>query len=583
MPTLPRNQFHAAWLLLLLPPLIGLLIPDEAGGLAQRLGQGLRLLMAGAFVGALLWLRSQRVSSPVLRLLKEVRQQLPGALIAFLGPGLVGWHPSPASTAIGVGCLMIGFLLMGASTFGAEFENRTIGSLLVQPVPRAELFAEKMGVALALGVIAYLNFGVMALSNPAFHITPGETLVIAVYAAVPLCSGAWFSLISRSTLAGAVFSVAVPGVMTLLLSTGLSLLERWTSLGVGGNPWFERCWLVAIALYIGGTPLLGWWTFSRLELRDGGAGGRSATSLHPLSRPLDWILSTLLPARSATALLIRKELRLHVLPWLMALVTIGLWLVWMAACALASAENREQLRDVSTVCVLAGILGTIGLIGAGAACVAEERELGTLDWQLTQPVPLGRQWWIKVGIACLLASLLSVALPAVLVLASFDTAALRKAFEDTDRLQIVSYAAAFSLMLVSSIHASSLTRSTMKATAATVGISGLLAGSIAIGVAWTSIALEMRAAYTPPAWLGLGDDRLSSETAVQFSLTLLGIAASGIWMAMLILAGRNFRSGIPSSRTLVRQLGLISIGSCLLVRLVGEGFIIVVHLATRGG
>ncbi len=100
MPAFRRNPFHPAWLLLFLPPLVGLLVPSEPASLLEQflgasaanpalgLALGVRLLFAAAVVGLVVlgWIRP-RTGRP-LRILKELRLQMPGVLIAYLGPGV---------------------------------------------------------------------------------------------------------------------------------------------------------------------------------------------------------------------------------------------------------------------------------------------------------------------------------------------------------------------------------------------------------------------------------------------------------------------------------------------------------------
>ncbi len=595
MPAPSPSRFHPAWLLLFLPPVVGLLIPSEPVSLLEQIlvaptrnpalalsliaRLGFATLVVGLFV--LGWMRPR--SGCPLRIRKELRLQMPGVLIAYLGPGILGCFPGGDRAAFGLGCLGLGCMLIGATAMGGEFESRTMGALLVQPLSRSRIYLEKLGITLALGIGAYLNFAFTVVPNPVFRISLDEMLSVAVYVAAPLCSGAWFSLLTRSTLAGAVFSVAAPGAGALGLYLMFALLVRWTNDAVGVNAWFEPTWMWAIGLYMAATPILGWRKFLHLEHREGGAGGRTSTGLHPLSRPMDRILSTVLPARSGLASLVRKELRLHVLTWLMALVTIGLWLAWMIACAVVSEESRAPLRDALVVSALAGVLGCIGLVGAGAACVAEERELGTLDWQVTQPVPLGRQWWIKVGVAALLALVLSVAMPMVLVLVSFSDAALRNYFHDVEWPQFAAYSAALVLVFAAGVYASSISRSTMKATAATVPMGGVVAGAIAAGTAWVVADLEERVQLPPPSWLDLDSGPIDPGLTLILGLALGGLAIAGISFGLLHLAGRNFRAGIPSPRNLILQIALIGVGPVLWLRLLGEGFITLVLMTSRGG
>ena len=57
----------------------------------------------------------------------------------------------------------------------------------------------------------------------------------------------------------------------------------------------------------------------------------------------------------------------------------------------------------------------------------------------------------------------------------------------------------------------------------------------------------------------------------------------GISFGLLHLAGRNFRAGIPSPRNLILQIASIGVGPVLWLRLLGEGFITLVLMTSRGG
>ena len=54
------------------------------------------------------------------------------------------------------------------------------------------------------------------------------------------------------------------------------------------------------------------------------------------------------------------------------------------------------------------------MILIGSLASAEERQLGTLEWQTLLPSPAWQQWAVKVGVTFGLALLLGVGLPALL-------------------------------------------------------------------------------------------------------------------------------------------------------------------------
>lgn len=557
--TLPRNHFHPAWLLLPLPPLVALGINWFNDNSAEFLAVGLRVILLGIFVALVVGLSVVRVSGPWLRPAKELRQQLPGALLALLLPGMFGWNVGGDSVPWAVGSYGLGCLLIGASTFGSEFDQRTLGNLLTQPLSRSRIYLEKMGVAATLILLASLDLLLTLVVTDGFRFDFQDFLEVSVVALLALCSGPLFSLLSRSTLAGVVFTVALPGGLFAASMLVMDLAYRWLHPGEE-VPMLSVSWVLGLGapVYLLTTLIWGWRTFATLQLRDGGAGGRSATALHPLSRPVDRLLAAVLPARSALAQLVRKELRLHVVPWLVAGLTVGLWALglgirWSAP----ESEAARILNEVSTLSVFAGLLGSLGFIIAGTAAVAEERELGTLETQLSQPIPLTRQWVVKAGVAATLAITLGALLPAGLIWLSFDAAKLQATFGELPGIAAVAYGTVFVLLLALSLYASSVARNTMMATATAVFIGGGLTCLIAVlglaGGAWLNSVMERHVEQWPanvnaPAWAP------STDALEQLAVASLAGVGGLVALAFLILGGRNFRRLVVPGETLARQL-----------------------------
>jgi len=84
-----------------------------------------------------------------------------------------------------------------------------------------------------------------------------------------------------------------------------------------------------------------------------------------------------------------------------------------------------------------------------------------LEWQWTQPIPMARQWKIKMGVATALALTLGLILPAVLVWLGFDANALSTAFGEPDWQSIVFCALALVALFATSLYASSVSQSSM--------------------------------------------------------------------------------------------------------------------------
>ncbi len=578
---LSRNHFHPAWLLLPVPPLVALGINWFNDNYTEFVAFALRAILLGVFVALVVGLGFGRANGRRLRPSKELRQQLPGTLLALLLPGMFGWYADGDSVPWAVGSYGLGCLLIGASTFGSEFDQRTLGNLLTQPLSRSRIFLEKMGVAATLILLASLNLLLTLVVTDGFRFELQDFLEVSLVGLFALCSGPLFSLLSRSTLAGMVFTFVVPPFLFGFAMAGIDLAYRGLHPGEKLSPG-AGSWLLGVGIpaYFLTTLILGWRTFATLQLRDGGAGGRSATALHPLSRPLDRLLAAVLPRRHALAQLVRKELRLHVVPWLVASLTVGLWALGLSIrWSAPDSEAARIFNDVSTLSVFAGLLGSLGFIIAGTAAVAEERELGTLETQLSQPIPLTRQWIVKAGVAASLAIALGALLPASLIWLSFDGAKLQATFGALSGIAAIAYGTVFALLLALSLYASSVARNTMMATATAVFIGGglacLIAGVGMAGGAWLNSVMERHVEQWPPnvnvpAWAP------SAAALEQLAVASLAVVGGLVAVAFLILGGRNSRRLVVPGATLARQL--LGVGLALTLML-GLGAVVFSQLA----
>lgn len=564
-----RNSFHSAWLLLLVPPLLSLTQQPLVREPGWLWAPTLRLVLAGLLVAPVIWWRSGEAGGRARRLLKELRLQLPGCLIAVVGPGLIALAPVHDLAGMLLFTHGLGCFLMGAAAWGSEFEQRTVAGLLSHPQSRAGLFAEKMGVLGTLLLIATVNLWWLSpsLSDRGLgREEMGTAVMVALFAAT---GGPLFSLLSRSTLAGMIFSVAVPPLgylaVTLLLQTAYQIKLLPASLPLGGVEWLRigsgLYWVTAFAL--------GWWYFHHLQVRDGGAGGRTATGLHPLSRPIDLLLARWLPPRSLTARLFTKEMRLHVLPWLVAGLMTGLFLLWVTVRLFLPEEDRPtRAIEIQLLTMWAGIMGVLALLGTGATSIAEERELGTLEWQLTQPASLTRQWWIKVGVALGLGGGLGVIYPLLLLVLSFGPADLLTEWNDLSAGGILAALGVSTLILALGLYASSLSRNTMTAMATAVGIAvGALALAglcgLYLGERLTHSLQEIDRNWVAgrvmeaPAWAP------SALFLRHLPISLILLGGLLLLVAFLKLARTNFPRPAVSRRTRFLQLSGLALGFLL--------------------
>ena len=426
-------------------------------------------LASWAVIGTVLVLLvkwSGLLTNPSLQM--EIWAQMPGASLAFLAAAVnaMSAHKGDRGDHIGFAALPHGLacLWICANAFGSEFEHRTLGQLLVQPRSRGRIYLEKLGVA---GGIAGTAAVIFFLTPSGSGVTGDPQILLLI---LGLSSAPFFTLISRSTLAGFVFTLAVPMALYLVLQTLLDVYHAGVYPTLADRSSEEKALLWAGgAIYLGATALAGWRVFERLEWREGGAGGGSAPGLHALTGAWDRWLGRRWLGQAATAQLIRKELRLHVVPWLVAGILVGLWVLSLLVRKWApESELGVAAANTSTVTLCAGMLGTFIFLITGACAIAEERVLGTLEWQWTQPIPMARQWKIKVGVATALALTLGLVLPAALVWLGFDAEALETTFGQPDWQPIAAYAVALAALFATSLYASSVSQSSMKAVALTL-------------------------------------------------------------------------------------------------------------------
>ncbi|MEY4326968.1 MAG: hypothetical protein RIS24_3139 [Verrucomicrobiota bacterium] len=429
------------------------------------------------------------LTNPRLRM--ETGAQMPGASLVFLGVtvnalvaqlGVSEMNVGLTAQAYGLGCLWL-----CANAFGSEFEHRTVGQWLVQPRSRGELYREKIGVVGGIAGTAAVIFFLTTKRSVA-----GDPQILAMTLGsliVGLASAPFFTLISRSTLAGFIFTLTVPMALYWGLQTLLDVYHARVYPDLLYQSSEER-WLLWAGgvIYLGATALAGWRVFRHLEWREGGAGGGSAPGLHALTGAWDRWIGRRWLGQAATAQLIRKELRLHVVPWLVAGILVGLWGLSLLVRKWApESELGVAAANTSTVTLCAGILGAFIFLVTGASAIAEERVLGTLEWQWTQPISMARQWRIKVGVATALALTLGLILPTALIWLGFDADSLSTTFGKPEWQPIAVYTLALAALFATSLYASSVSHSSMKA----VALTPLLLGSLwAVGALtiWAVVA-----------------------------------------------------------------------------------------------
>ena len=410
----------------------------------------------------------------------------------------------------GVVLFFFGLAALGALSFGHEYQHGTMALLLSLPAQRTRLFLVK--VAVLAPMLLTVAAAAALLVFPDVHSAELDRPWLAWRAALyVLCVAPWLTMVFRSAIAGAVFTLSLPG-------TAVTLAQPIYFLAYGrlapGEVVLEVMWRSSLALSAIGA-VASWRTFARLEAIDGKGS--------PLGLPrwLRWPDAASAPGPTIGHpiwLLVKKELRLQE----MAFVVAGLYVIgWIAAVWLQPVfQHSREIFDV-----LSFFYAMLIALLVGSVASAEERQLGTLDWQMLLPVGSVTQWAVKAGVVLGLALLLGLGLPALLVTSKdFGWMGLRLAYG------IVALA-------IAGLYVSSTCRSGLW--------SMLMALSAVLGTMWWLTYLRLR--------LSVRLDRIFYVGLVRFDNALEPAMATVFLALLLSFAFANHRSADRASRRLWLQ------------------------------
>ena len=449
---------------------------------------------------------------------KEIRALLPTWLACMLAVVAVGALGDPRLYGLGLLVCGLGSVALGALSIGHEYTHRTLALLLTQPARRQRLLLTKVAVLTPmLLMIAALAWG--AVLNPlqdfarGRRVWPSDWSAATVIVLPVLCAlflAPLLTMLCRSPLAGMVFTVVVPGLIGLV---GELLAIARYGLDPSNAPVAESFRLAVFWWGTAGVCALAavsnWLLFQRLEAIE----GRDAE----LELPRSWTDRSATSAAAAPArrhpvwLLMKKELRLQQ----MAFVVGGLYLLGWATFSSLRHFLPGLGPPLGAIAILYG--GLLALL-IGSLASAEERHVGTLEWQLLLPMATWRQWVVKAGMALALAATLGIGWP--------DLLAYLHPSADDFRVNGWS-AGAIIALTAGSLYVSSLCTSGVKALLLSLPGSALVVGLL-VFLTWVSQAQVVvparHAAEQLTIWLSLG-------LALGF-LTML------LWFAM-----SNHRSG----------------------------------------
>lgn len=503
-----------------------------------------------------------------LRLWKEARALLPfwAATTALLAIHWLLSHDD--SNYLGYVAYLFGCALLGAASFGHEYQHRTMGLLLAQPVSRRRLWWEKMavlGAALAGLLACHIFFQHWNSSYPpvtrwhGLRVGHWETpLVVAAQTLLPIviafCTGPVLALLARSTIGGVPMALLGPVVIGLI---GNVVLHR-IGFDMEDSAALVILTLVTFSLYAGGMLLLGCRCFQRWEDRH--ALAQSVTLPERVMGMLTWLEHRLLPGRGGNLHhLVRKELRLHLATLAITAAILTLWVAFVVAFLCGYEDARNGL--LAPAMMLALLVPVI----VGTASTAEERHLGVHEWQLTLPVAARRQWAMKVLVALLVNAVLGLLLPLGLAYAS---ALLSSEVRLPDLLskEGIFFCVANLVLFSGALYAS---------TTATNGLRALI-GTVAL---WTLVAMFIPISERVQIYL---ESFINHRGAIPLELTYhswhrfqrfywpMGWICLAGWVYFIGLA--NFRTALDSLRLPVRRVSVFLLAAWLFVNIGWHGW-----------
>jgi hypothetical protein len=359
--------------------------------------------------------------TPALRLPieKEIRALLPTWLACaapLFAAGVLGDSRLYFAAVFAYG---LGAIALGALSIGHEYTGRTLALLLSQPADRRRLFLTKLMVVavmlLTLGTVAWAvlsngrTVGLGFAFVQALKSHGAATLVLPALAG--LFVAPLLTMICRSPMAGIVFTIAILGSVWGLGEV-LAVIHygpEGASRGDVESLRFAVLWRGVIGLSAVAA-VSSWRMFSRLEAIEGRDQDiqlprwwreRSAAAVSPAAAP----------ARNLSPMwqLAKKELHLQQ----MTFVVVGIYVLLWGSISLVRHMVPEALS--STMGAVTILYGPLLALLAGSLASAEERQFGTLEWQVLLPVAMWKQWAVKAGMALGLAVVLGVGLPALLI------------------------------------------------------------------------------------------------------------------------------------------------------------------------
>ena len=500
-------------------------------------------------------------------LAKEARALLPVwlAAVVVMVPGAV----TGSSGFIGWGMLafVFGTVALGALSIGHEYSHGTLSTLLAQPIRRSRLLLSKLAVLLplllSLGALASLMLlrtgGLLRADGGSLLGRQWAWALVALAPLLGLVVAPWLTMVCRSPTAGMVFTLAVPAGLWTAGQIARAAVSGFDTAALEYGP--------ALTVMVGGVLVVsaaalvsGRAMFLRLEApgapREVAVGSRRSERSVPA-------FPAAIRHRHPIVPLARKELRLQSL----AFVVAGLYAVAWTALSLGGVDAHiagQSFQD------MAGMYGCFIAMLTGALAGAEERALGTREWQTLQPYAVWKQWAITIGMAILVAFLLGTGLATIM---EWGFPMIRDS--GSGRIPLITYlpgisragVAATAAIVLTSLYVASLSTGGLRAFLATIPFSLALAWLyVTVWISGNNVTyntvipmlntlfdgVDLRSSRW---WQNLPTVTASDMRWFNTASNWMAISAVAGFLAMTVVLGyRNHRSAEHGSAVALRQL-----------------------------
>jgi hypothetical protein len=320
---------------------------------------------------------------------------------------------------IGLFAFAVGAAALGAFSIGHEYAHRTLTTLLALPLSRSSLLLSKLVVLAPMLVLLTIVAALTLLRADGIERVLGEGIagtrwrlsVVLLTPVLGLCIAPWLTIVCRSAVAGLVFTLAIPAALWIAgqIARVMTVGFMVDPLAYGPALTLMTAGLIAIGIVaaVNGRAL-----FVRLEALDAPRDIAPLAVKRSTRTAADAAESHVsVPYRPRRhhplVMLAHKEVRLHLLAFAVAaLYTVG----WIAM-RLTRTDAFIAGQSFQSISELYGVF--IAML-VGAVATAEERALGTTEWQTLQPWAYWKQWTVKITVVVAVAMTLGLALPIAL-------------------------------------------------------------------------------------------------------------------------------------------------------------------------